>query len=109
MDGSGGSKLSVEGDMSEEVRTEIEGKTAEEIYQGRSGVVAYASAIIWRPRRSEKRIVVARYYPSREEADAVVEQEALRQGWTAPRWWQYWRWAEPVREIMPVESKPNAA
>lgn len=34
---------------------------------------------------------------TREEAFSKAIQFAKDAGWTPPKWWQWWRWSEPIR------------
>jgi hypothetical protein len=36
-------------------------------------------------------------FPTHKEAFETAIRLAKESGWTAPKWWQFWRWNEVVR------------
>ncbi len=40
--------------------------------------------------------------PSLEEAQRQVEEWATRNGWTPPKWWQWWRWRDTKRRRIKI-------
>lgn len=43
-----------------------------------------------------KRAITFGPFKTAEEADATWN-DALRSGWTPPKWWQFWRWDDHPR------------
>ena len=40
---------------------------------------------------------VSDWFPYPDQAIEAAWAQALRLGWTRPRWWQFWRWSEKNR------------
>jgi hypothetical protein len=57
----------------------------------------YGSGVVWRDRNRAVTSVWVDGYDTPAEARAAALETAIEGGWTPPRWWQWWRWEEPVR------------
>jgi hypothetical protein len=66
----------------------------------------YTKRIEWWPEPGFRVEVKCGPFPTREEADQRAWKQALELNWTAPRWWQWWRWKEDNRRA-PTLSPPS--
>ena len=71
-------------------------------------MASYGKSIKWQDRWSGPVMTVtADGCDTMEEAERQAIALALERGWTAPKWWQFWRWNEPevdLRLLNPVEK-----
>jgi hypothetical protein len=54
--------------------------------------VTFEQRIIWTRRDGTRKVYTATRRGSFETAQLAVFELARHDGWTYPRWWQYWRW-----------------
>ncbi|MDE2096884.1 MAG: hypothetical protein KGL39_06515 [Patescibacteria group bacterium] len=54
--------------------------------------MTYGQTIMWTDFRGDVTTITYSGFPTIEEARKCVIESAARQGWTPPKWWQYWRW-----------------
>lgn len=54
--------------------------------------VSYGQSIHWTDFDGTVREVAVDHHSSPNEARRAVIALAAKQGWTAPKWWQFWRW-----------------
>lgn len=57
----------------------------------------YSCTIIFFTSWREKRLVSAVYFPTKKDAFNAAMFMAKEDGWTAPKWYHFWRWNESIR------------
>ena len=58
--------------------------------------IQYGQTIEWSHRGSKLSVTVNGCATPQEALGAAIRNAKLF-GWTPPRWWQWWRWSEPIR------------
>lgn len=54
----------------------------------------YGRQIVWYPKPGETSSVFVDDYKTPREAHDAAWCAAIKLGYTAPKWWEYWRWSE---------------
>lgn len=54
--------------------------------------MTFGQQIIWTRRDGTRKVYSVTGRDSWENAQLAVFELARQDGWTYPRWWQYWRW-----------------
>ena len=62
--------------------------------------ITYGQHISWRPDRYSIRHIEVSGYATVEEACQAGLECAYEDGWTRPRWWQWWRWGDKDYEAI---------
>lgn len=60
-------------------------------------MITFGHRMEWSDFNGTKSTVNVEKCSSTQEALREVIQCAKALGWTPPKWWQWWRWGEPVR------------
>lgn len=58
------------------------------------GETWYHGALVWHPGIGLTYSVQSGPFLTRREADEMTVRQALQLGYTAPKWWEFWRWGE---------------
>ena len=60
-------------------------------------MIMYGQKIEWRGLDGSVSAVEVNECESPQEAIDEAIKSAKAFGWSPPRWWQWWRWSEPIR------------
>jgi hypothetical protein len=61
---------------------------------GEGGMIKYGQSITYTRADGSIETITADDCDSPDEAKDAAIQFAATQGWTNPRWWQFWRWGD---------------
>lgn len=59
---------------------------------------------VWHPRWGDTYEVVSAKHPTADAANAEAREMALKSGYNAPKWWQFWRYSEAA---LPAPTPPE--
>jgi len=59
--------------------------------------ISYGQVIEWVDRDGTRTRICVKGRSSAREAFEDAVTAAKDMGWKPPKWWQFWRWGEPVR------------